>query len=97
YLFHGNKVAIWTGRVIFILSCFTGVLVNGEVVWSMGDIGVAIMAWINILSIVLLTKKAAAILKDYDEQRKLGKNPVFHPTDFEIDDETHVWDKYHEE
>lgn len=97
YLFHGNKVAIWTGRVIFILSCFTGVLVNGEVVWSMGDIGVAIMAWINIISIVLLTRKAAAILKDYDDQKKLGKNPVFHPADFEIEDETHVWDKYHEE
>lgn len=94
YMLKENKIAIWVMRVVFIISCFSGVLVNGEVVWTMGDTGVGMMAWLNIIAILLLSKKGFALLKDYEEQKKAGKDPVFDPKKFGIEDETGVWERY---
>ena len=64
---------------------------NADAIWSMGDIGYGLMAWANIIAIVLLAPKASAILKDYEQQKKEGKNPVFDPAKFGIEDETGAW------
>ena len=77
-----------------IFSCFSGVLVNGQIIWTMGDTGVAMMAWLNIVAILLLSKKGFALLKDYEEQKKAGKEPTFDPKKFGIEDATGVWEKY---
>lgn len=94
YLVKENKAAVWIMRVVFIASCFSGVLLNGEIIWTMGDTGAGMMAWLNIVAIVLLSKKGFAMLKDYEEQKKAGKNPTFDPKKFDIEDETGVWDRY---
>ncbi len=73
YLFKENKTAVWVMRVIFIFSCFSGVLVNGQIIWTMGDTGAGMMAWLNIIAILLLSKKGFAILKDYEEQKKQAR------------------------
>ena len=52
------------------------------------------MAWLNIIAILLLSKKGFALLKDYEDQKKAGKDPAFDPEKFGINDETGVWDKY---
>ena len=36
-----------------------------------------IMAWLNIIAILLLRKPALDALKDYQQQKKLGKDPVY--------------------
>ncbi|HPQ82029.1 MAG TPA: alanine:cation symporter family protein, partial [bacterium] len=46
---------------------------------ELGDIGVGIMAWLNIVAILILSKPALACLRDYEKQRAAGANPVFHP------------------
>lgn len=94
YLFKENKIAVWIMRAVFIVSAFSGVLVNGQVVWTMGDTGAGLMAWLNIVAILLLSKKGFALLKDYEEQKKAGRDPVFKPEKFGIDDDTDVWTKY---
>lgn len=94
YLFKGNRPAVLAMRGIFLFSCFSGVLVNGQIIWTMGDTGVAMMAWLNIVAILLLSKKGFALLRDYEEQKKAGKDPVFHPGQFDIEDTDGVWDKY---
>lgn len=94
YLFKENQVAVWVMRIIFIFSAFSGVLVNGEIIWTMGDTGAGMMAWLNIVAILLLSKKGFALLKDYEEQKKAGKDPVFDPKKFDIQDDTNVWGKY---
>jgi len=38
---------------------------------------VGIMAWLNIIAIILLQKPALRALKDYQTQRKAGLDPVF--------------------
>ena len=43
--------------------------------WAMGDIGVGLMAWLNIIGILILFfmgRPAMKALKDYEEQRKAG-------------------------
>ena len=53
--------------------------------WTMGDIGVGLMAWLNIIAIILLRKPAFKALADYKKQKKEGKDPVFIAKDAGID------------
>jgi AGCS family alanine or glycine:cation symporter len=46
----------------------------------MGDIGLGIMVWLNLIAIILLFKPANIALKDYEEQMKQGLDPVFNST-----------------
>lgn len=94
YLSHGNKAALWIFRFIFLFSCFSGVLMDGQVIWTMGDTGAGLMAWLNIIAILILSKKGFALLADYEEQKKKGLDPCFDPAKFGIDDPTHAWDRY---
>lgn len=94
YLFKGNKTAVQIGRAIFILSTFSGVIISADTIWTMGDTGAGLMAWLNIIAIAILSKKAIAMVKDYEKQKKAGMDPVFHPEKFGIDDPDHIWDQY---
>ena len=47
--------------------------------WDLGDVGVGIMAWLNIIAILIIQKPALIALKDYEAQKKDGKDPVFDP------------------
>lgn len=91
YLFRGSRTAITVMRVIFILSTFSGVLVNGEVIWAMGDTGAGLMSWLNIFAILILFKQTNRLMKDYEEQKAAGKDPVFKPAKFGITDTTGAW------
>jgi AGCS family alanine or glycine:cation symporter len=61
------------GMVIF------GAVRSAEMAWALGDIGVGLMAWLNIIAIVILRKPAMLALRDYERQKKLGLDPVFDP------------------
>ncbi|MDO4275129.1 MAG: alanine/glycine:cation symporter family protein [Eubacteriales bacterium] len=91
YLFKGKKAAVWAMRIIFVVSTFSGVLVNADIIWTMGDTGAGMMAWLNIIAIALLSKKGVAIFKDYEKQKKEGRDPVFHPEQFGIEDTENIW------
>ena len=72
-------------RILFIGSVFFGSLKEAGVIWSLGDMGVGMMAWINIIAILLLSPKAFRILRDYEQQKKAGiKNPKFTPHNLNI-------------
>lgn len=66
-------------RVIFVGAVFFGSLKEAGIIWSLGDMGVGMMAWINIIAILLLSPKTFRLLRDYEKQKKEGKNPVFDP------------------
>jgi alanine or glycine:cation symporter, AGCS family len=59
--------------------------------WGIGDLGVGLMAWFNIIAIILLQKPALAALKDYERQRKEGIDPTFDPKDIGVMN-AHIWD-----
>lgn len=58
---------------------FFGTVRSASLMWALGDIGFGSMAWLNMFAILLLTKPALKVLKDFDNQMKAGENPVFDP------------------
>lgn len=52
---------------------------TATVAWSLGDIGVGLMSWLNIIALLLLQKPALAALRDYEKSRRAGIDPVFNP------------------
>jgi len=53
--------------------------------------GVGLMAWLNIIAIVMMHKVAFSCLRDYEEQKKAGLDPVFHPEKLGIKN-AHYWE-----
>ncbi len=72
-----NKWMLWGLRVLILGATFYGTIKTAESAWALGDIGVGVMAWLNIVAILLLQKPAMRALKDYQTQRKAGLDPVF--------------------
>ena len=81
----GEKVVIWVLRIGTIGAVFVGSLAGSGIVWTVGDIGVGAMAWINIIAILLLSPKALRSLKDYERQKKQGQEPKFDPKELNIE------------
>ena len=66
-------------KAVFIVTVTFGAVRSSDVIWSMADVGVGLMAWSNVIAILLLQGIALKALKDYEEQKARGLNPVFHP------------------
>ncbi len=66
-------------KAVFIVTVTFGAVRSSTVIWSMADVGVGMMAWSNVIAILLLQGVALKALKDYEEQKARGLNPVFHP------------------
>src|SRR5690606_9097571 len=52
--------------------------------WALGDIGVGVMAWLNIIAILILQKPALACLRDYEAKKRAGEDPLFDPDELGI-------------
>jgi len=95
YLEHQKKKKwlIWVLRIVILGATFYGAIRSAELAWTMGDIGVGIMAWLNFIAIFLLRKPALALLKDYERQKKEGKDPVYSPQESHLDfKNVEIWD-----
>ena len=77
-------------KIIMILVIMYGSVNQAKLAWEIGDIGVGLMAWFNIIAILLLQKPALAALKDYEKQKKQGKDPLFNPEDIGVTN-AHIW------
>ncbi|MDH4107252.1 MAG: alanine:cation symporter family protein [Gammaproteobacteria bacterium] len=63
-------------KLVMMGSVFYGSVKTASVAWGLGDIGVGVMAWLNIIGIVLIflmARPALKALKDYEAQRKAGR------------------------
>lgn len=83
-------------RAGMILVIIYGSVNTAKLAWDIGDLGVGLMAWFNIIAILILQKPALAALKDYEKQRKAGKDPVFNPKDIGIDNAP-IWEELYGE
>ncbi len=98
YLFSGKTEAILTRvlQLVIIVSTFYGTIRTSDLAWSFGDIGLGLMVWINVIGILILMKPALIALKDYEMQRKEGKDPVFDPVKLGIKN-ADFWVTYNKE
>lgn len=66
-------------RIAFLAAMSYSALNTATVAWTLGDIGVGMMCWLNIIALLLLQKPALAALRDYEATRGSGKDPVYRP------------------
>jgi len=52
---------------------------------------VGMMSWLNIIAIVLLQKPALAALRDYEQQKRNKRDPLFNPQKIGVRN-TRVWE-----
>lgn len=83
-------------RVVIIFIIFYGSVNTAKLAWDIGDLGVGLMAWINIIAILFLQKPALAALKDYERQKKAGKNPIFNPKDIGVNNAP-IWEELYKD
>jgi AGCS family alanine or glycine:cation symporter len=62
-------------KIALMASVFYGAVRTASLAWGLGDIGVGLMAWLNVIGILLLFfmgSPALKALKDYENQRNAG-------------------------
>ena len=75
-----RKIIGWIFKIVFLSTVYFGTVRTADTAWAIGDIGVGLMAWTNIIAILLLSKPAMKVWKDYKRKRKQGiEDPSFDP------------------
>jgi AGCS family alanine or glycine:cation symporter len=70
YHIHGLGLLV---KLVIIAATFYGTIKEANLAWGLGNIGVGLMAWLNIIGIVIIffmAKPAIKALRDYEEQKK---------------------------
>ncbi len=78
-------------RVIASLAILLGAGLSADLLWSIADVTMGMMTIINIPVILILSKYAFRALKDYEKQRKEGKEPQSHAKDIGLPHEVDYW------
>ncbi|WP_028304626.1 alanine/glycine:cation symporter family protein [Oceanospirillum maris] len=89
---------IFALKVAIMTSTFYGAVKTADLAWGLGDVGVGLMAWLNIIGIVIIffmAKPTMKVLKDYEDQQKAGVTDfTFDPKKLGIKN-AHYWEKRH--
>lgn len=90
---NGNtKKGLFVFRLIVLAMVMFGSVASLPVVWNLADASMGFMALINIIALVLLSKLAIKVIKDYEQQLKAGKTPEFDRSKFpELDELDGAW------
>lgn len=67
-------------KLLLLFAILYGSMKTAAAAWALGDLGMGLMAWVNLTVIFFLTHPALKALKDYEQQKKAGKNPTFKPS-----------------
>ena len=73
YLFRGRmgeKLAIRVFQLLMLGAVVFGAVREADLIWQLGDIGVGLMAWLTVISILILCPKAIRALKEFEEKQK---------------------------
>lgn len=79
-------------RLAVVAMVYLGAIMSLDLVWGFADITMAMMTLCNLAAIFMLGKYAIILLKDYQRQRREGKDPVYHSSTIpEISSKTECW------
>ncbi|WP_369361667.1 alanine/glycine:cation symporter family protein [Priestia megaterium] len=94
YLTRGKngKWAMFALKLVLLGATFYGSVKQASLAWALGDAGLGIMVWLNLIAILILAKPALVALKDYEAQKKQGVDPVFDPVKLGIKNADY-WEK----
>lgn len=76
YLSSNGRV-LFGYKCVFLVATFLGSLGEISLIWTLADTTMGLMAMVNLIAIAPLTVIACRLLKDYNDQRRQGLDPVF--------------------
>ena len=76
-------------KLLILAAVYWGGVKNSTSAWALGDIGLGMMAWLNIVAILLLQRPALVALRDYERQRKAQQVISFDARKHDIDHAEH--------
>lgn len=98
YLVSGaaEKVGVFLMKLVLLASAFYGTVKTSDLAWAFGDVGLGLTVWINVIMMLFIMKPALLALRDYEQQKKEGKDPVFDPIKLGIKN-AKFWETYKKE
>lgn len=90
-----NKLPNIVFKLILMFMVAYGTVNSAGYIWNIGDIGVGLMAWVNVVGILvifLMYKPTMRCLRDFEEQKKAGGPIIFDPVKLGIKNAT-FWEK----
>lgn len=90
-----NKLPNVVFKLLLMFMVAYGTVNSAGYIWNIGDIGVGLMAWVNVLGILLIFfmyKPTMRCLRDFEEQKKAGGPITFNPLKLGIKNAT-FWEK----
>ena len=99
-----SKTGQFVVKFVIMFMVAYGALNSSGYIWGLGDVGVGLMAWLNIVGILIIffvARPTIDILRDYEAQLKAGggttaKRFTFDPKKFGIKNATY-WEERHEQ
>lgn len=90
-----NKLPILLFKLLLMFMVAYGTVNNAGYIWTIGDIGVGLMAWVNVIGILIiffLHKPTITCLRDYERQKQAGGPISFDPVKLGIKNAT-FWEQ----
>ena len=79
-------------RIVAAIVVMLGAIITMQLAWDTADLFQALMVIINVPVILILSRTAVKVLKDYTAQRKAGKNPEFKSANVGLEGKTEAWE-----
>jgi len=88
-----NRIGRGVFTAIFLSMMFIGCMMELKVVWAIADMAFGLMAVINVIAIVFLTKTVVSVSRDYQRQRAAGSVSDFKQRNCRVQGETEhdIW------
>ncbi|GLS90412.1 sodium:alanine symporter [Psychromonas marina] len=96
FLMHKNTRGLIFLRIAVLGMIIFGSLQSNDLIWSLADVSMGLMAIVNLVAILLLSNEVIKLAKDYNQQLDAGKVPSFDRTKIpELDKklEPGIWEK----
>jgi alanine or glycine:cation symporter, AGCS family len=90
-----NKLPVLLFKLLLMFMVAYGTVNSAGYIWNIGDIGVGLMAWVNVLGILaifFMYKPTMRCLRDYEQQKKAGGPISFDPVKLGIKNAT-FWEQ----
>ena len=90
-----NKLPTIVFKLLLMFMVAYGTVNSAGYIWNIGDIGVGLMAWVNVLGILaifFMYKPTMRCLRDFEQQKKAGGPITFDPVKLGITNAT-FWEK----
>ncbi|MFE3458311.1 alanine/glycine:cation symporter family protein [Nocardiopsis aegyptia] len=72
-----NEGVMFGYKIVFLVATMLGALGSIDLVWTLADTTMGLMALVNLVAITPLAMITFKLLKDYNQQRREGRDPVF--------------------